>query len=407
MDFRKPPNKSNVNWNAIKRSLPTMKNAQFNPGKVYQDRIMVPGKESHFDPITVDHEPHFKEYQASNSRVPIYHKTPAKKVIWNKLKEALLNPEKSVFNEQNYGLLPVRHYEQAIVRHPIETIYYDVSSDSELEDIHEKLQTTEPMTNDPLNVEAATVEVDEELQIFIQMHEELMKHEPQTTETIADMEMNGNVSSDPEPEDNHEELQSSQRITEKVNLDASEQIEKSLQINYPTNVTHGQNSNGMELLKNSIVDDITLESQMNKEGSSMESVESSHMHEELSTIQVDVEEQCIEQEVLPIEQSISQITEIPSYITQCFVLTNMFDSESQKVANWDIRIRSDVMNQCKALIEEDVTVLIDEETCGILIKCSSAISSYKLVKHLDDNFYGVRKIGVYYCPPERFDRNLF
>jgi len=485
MDTRKPPIKYKPNWKMAEGSLPKVKNAPFNPGKVYQDRIVVSGKESHFEPIVVDQEKDvvpmkesrfepiavavdhsvksqtFKDHQTSNAHVPIYQKAPVNsKRNWNPLKEAMewAKIEEAEIKERNDDLFPVRRLKptseplskQSSVRHPvqpqnlnrvlqasnsIEPIYYDVSSDSEPEDIDEKLQNVEPMTNDSLNVEVAKTEVIDELHAQIQnnvedsinpaynevspdfvpestreefqmgeqMHEVPVKREPQIIETIliTGVETDGNlspiyydVSSDSEPEDNHEELQSVERIPEKSA--SNEQIEsvKSHLINYPTGVNH--DSSGMEL----------VESQMNKETSSMENVEPTHMHEELSTIQVDVEEQCIEQGVNLIEQSVSEVSQIPSYVTQCFVLTNVFDSESQKVANWELRIRSDVMNECKTLTGEDVTVFIDKKTCGILIKCSSTISAYTLVNHLDEIDYGDRTIGAFYCSLERFDRSL-
>ena len=62
----------------------------------------------------------------------------------------------------------------------------------------------------------------------------------------------------------------------------------------------------------------------------------------------DVEVPKVTQEAIAAQQAHKQNADnIPSFATQCFMLSNMFDSSKETEPGWDLDIRDDVVEECR------------------------------------------------------------
>lgn len=131
------------------------------------------------------------------------------------------------------------------------------------------------------------------------------------------------------------------------------------------------------------------------------------MHYNTSGIQIDSHVQSESKEHQQIRQMEQCAKQSLSYETHCFVITNMFDVDAQKLPFWDLQIKSDVVSKCKAVNGEPMSIFIEDNTGNVFVECSSSEAASRSIKYLRGRRYNNRKIGVNYVFPEIFhERSL-
>lgn len=89
----------------------------------------------------------------------------------------------------------------------------------------------------------------------------------------------------------------------------------------------------------------------------------------------------------------------PPISTQCFMLSNMFDSTSESRPNWDQEIRDDVIEECNKH-GGVLHIYVDKTspTGNVYVKCPTIAAAVASVNALHGRFFGGRLIQAAYVP---------
>ncbi|XP_025114772.1 RNA-binding protein 39-like isoform X1 [Pomacea canaliculata] len=92
-------------------------------------------------------------------------------------------------------------------------------------------------------------------------------------------------------------------------------------------------------------------------------------------------------------------TTAPPIATQCFMLSNMFDSSSESRANWDQEIRDDVIDECNKH-GGVLHIYVDKSSPqgNVYVKCPSIAAAVASVNSLHGRYFAGRVITAAYVP---------
>lgn len=88
----------------------------------------------------------------------------------------------------------------------------------------------------------------------------------------------------------------------------------------------------------------------------------------------------------------------PSVATTCFQLSNMFDASAETDPDWNLEIRSDVIEECSKY-GSVMHVYVDKNSDGnVYVKCSTLDSAVKSVAALHGRYFAGKMITAAYVP---------
>ena len=93
--------------------------------------------------------------------------------------------------------------------------------------------------------------------------------------------------------------------------------------------------------------------------------------------------------------------------TQCFILVNMFDPETETDPNWDQEIKDDVIEECNkhgGVLHVFVDVASTEGK--VYVKCPSVSTAVLAVNALHGRWFAGRVITAAYLPLSSYHRNF-
>lgn len=114
----------------------------------------------------------------------------------------------------------------------------------------------------------------------------------------------------------------------------------------------------------------------------------------------DVEVPKVTQEAVAAQQAHKQNADnIPSFATQCFMLSNMFDSTKETEPGWDLDIRDDVVEECRNH-GGCVHVYVDKasQQGNVYVKCPTVAIAHKSVLALHGRWFAGKVITANYVP---------
>nr|CAD2123908.1 unnamed protein product [Meloidogyne enterolobii] len=114
----------------------------------------------------------------------------------------------------------------------------------------------------------------------------------------------------------------------------------------------------------------------------------------------DVEVPKVTQEAIAAQQAHKQnVDNIPSFATQCFMLSNMFDLAKETEPGWDLDIRDDVVEECRNH-GGCVHVYVDKasQQGNVYVKCPTVAIAHKSVVALHGRWFAGKVITANYVP---------
>ncbi|CAD5125261.1 DgyrCDS13504 [Dimorphilus gyrociliatus] len=99
------------------------------------------------------------------------------------------------------------------------------------------------------------------------------------------------------------------------------------------------------------------------------------------------------------QQALQQAVTTPPIATQCFMLSNMFDTNSDKSGDWETEIKDDVITECNKH-GGCVHVYVDKASPqgNVYVKCPSIASAVASVNALHGRWFGGRMVTAAYVP---------
>lgn len=114
----------------------------------------------------------------------------------------------------------------------------------------------------------------------------------------------------------------------------------------------------------------------------------------------DVEVPRVTQEAIAAQQAHQQNADhIPTFATQCFMLSNMFDPSIETEPGWDLDIRDDVIEECRTH-GGCVHVYVDKASPqgNVYVKCPTVAIAHKSVIALHGRWFAGKVITANYVP---------
>ncbi|CAD5221433.1 unnamed protein product [Bursaphelenchus okinawaensis] len=99
----------------------------------------------------------------------------------------------------------------------------------------------------------------------------------------------------------------------------------------------------------------------------------------------------------------AELANVPSFATECFMLSNMFDPRTETEENWDEDIRDDVVEECNNH-GGVVHVYVDRtsDAGNVYVKCVNVLASYKSVQALHGRIFAGKVITANYIPVQSY-----